>query len=118
MNGNKRNSSIGMWGQRMFANGHNFTHDSSSSNCSTLERPVRKSSVTKDENHFEEKHFSMENNNCSTTTNSERLDIGDVKQFLTEMHTVINTLTSNAYSSSIINTMLEQSSSKESNEKR
>ena len=117
MNGNKRNSSIGMWGQRMFANGHNFTHDSSSSNCSTLERPIRKSSVTKDENHYnEEKHFSMENNNCSTT-NSERLDIGDVKQFLTEMHTEINTLTSNAYSSSI-NTMLEQSSSKESNNEK
>lgn len=76
----KRNSSIGMWGQRVFANGHNFEHYDTGS----LSRGKSKAKPTDD----------ASSSNAATIEN---LEISDVKEFLTNMHSEITALTSSAH---------------------
>lgn len=130
MNGtnNKRHSSIGIWGQRKFtSNGQsNFnnsnTDSSSTSTSSTLERPPKKdppkqnllpplpppSNDSKPNNNID--------NNSDNTSNG-LLDIVDVKQFLTDMHTEINALTTNAYTTAAA-TIPDQSSRKQESKEK
>lgn len=130
MNGtnNKRHSSIGIWGQRKFtSNGQsNFnnsnTDSSSTSTSSTLERPPKKDPPKQNllpplpppSNDYKPNN-NIDNN--SDNTSNGLLDIVDVKQFLTDMHTEINALTTNAYTTAAA-TIPDQSSRKQESKEK
>jgi hypothetical protein len=91
---NRHSSNIGMWGQRMFVNGHNFNESSNSStnvkkattNTNTITEGVR-------------------------AEDSKNTEMSEVKQFLTDMHSEINALTNNAYNLELEQTTSTSSSS-------